>query len=174
MAKKTNGDEQETLPGFELNPAIKNFGLTQETLGTGVVKGNFVAATEANDLSMLTPERWAEAAAGYMVKLLGGNILRIQQKVDAAYETFWAEQRARENDAQIGYAKLPDPELEILREARSRLLARMAGHNFTVPIAVLSGWGQEQIVLADEWLDAIDEWKEGGANGPQPIMPNSF
>lgn len=171
MAKKTSEKEQGILPGFEPNPAIKNFGLISETLGTGVVKGTFLAATEANDLSMLTSERWAEAAAGYMVKLMGGDLWRIRQKVDAACEEFWAEQRARENDAQIGYAKLRDAELEALREARATLLVRMTGHNFTVPISALAEWGNEQTEQADEWLDAIDEWNEGGANGPQPQMP---
>lgn len=110
MAKKnsnvtTISGEQFAL--FPVNPAIKNFGITCVQLGTGAIKGDFVAATEATDLSMLTPQRWAEAHAQQLVQLLDGDLKAINRAVDAAYEELWAERRAREEDAKIGYAKLP-------------------------------------------------------------------
>lgn len=171
MARKQNGDGQAILPGFEPNPAITNFGIVSVALGTGSVKGDFVAATQANDLSMLTPERWAEAFAGILVKLCDGDLRKINNLADLAYEHFWAERRAREADAKIGYAKLPDAGEDALREARATLLVRMTGHNFTVPIAAMAEWGNEQIEQAGEWLNAIDEWKAGGADDQPPEMP---
>lgn len=171
MAKKSGNNNEGQMNLFPFNPAIKNFGITSAALGTGIVKGDFVAATEANDLSMLTPERWAEAHAEQLVKLLGGDLNAITGKMEAAYEAFWAERRARDADAKLGYAKLPDAELEALREARSVLLVRMTGHGFTLPVAALAKWGQEQIEQASEWLDAIDDWKAGGAAGQPPAMP---
>jgi hypothetical protein len=95
MAKKTNGDGQPWLPGFEPSPAIRNFGLTSVKLGTGVVTGDFAAATEATDLAMLTPERWAEAHAAQLVKLCGGDWLRAHHLLLVAHGEFEAEREAR-------------------------------------------------------------------------------
>lgn len=117
MAKKVNGDGQATLPGFDPNPAITNFGIVSVSLGTGVVKGDFIAATQANDIALLNSERWAEAFAGALVKLCDGDLRKINNLADMAYEVFWAERRAREKDAELGYAKLPDKETKKLREA---------------------------------------------------------
>jgi hypothetical protein len=78
MARKRNGngqDDQAILPGFELNPEIKGFGIGQiKGIGGGTVEGMFTAATEANDTAMLTTDQWANAAAGWLVKLCGGNL----------------------------------------------------------------------------------------------------
>lgn len=174
MAKKNgnNNDGQAILPGFEPSPAITNFGIVSVVLGTGSVKGDFVAATQATDLSMLTPQRWAEAFGLALVKLCDGDVRKIDNVVDLAYEQFWAERCAREKDAALGYAKLPDAGEEALRDARSVLLVRMTGHGFTFPIAALAELGKEQIEQAGEWLDAMDDWQSAASeSGKQPAMP---
>lgn len=42
------------------------------------------AVTEANDAALLTPKRWAEAAANWLLKLVGGDIYLARSTIDRA------------------------------------------------------------------------------------------
>jgi hypothetical protein len=179
MAKKNgNGQgDQAVLPGFELNPEIKSFGIGQiKGIGGGTVEGTFVATTEANDTAMLTTDRWADAAAGWLVKLCGGNLHLVLEKADIAYERFWAEIRAREKDAEIGYARTsnkPAPAAELAGEKEKPLPEGvgdfLAALGLQVSADVITGWTDGEIAEVRTWLEAAKAAQESGQEFREPM-----
>lgn len=88
MAKSTKQPEQ--LGFFVSNPEIKDISIISFDLKSGgQILGQLAAVTEASDLSQLTPERWARAAACWMVRLCGNDPDQIRDHVAharAAYQ----------------------------------------------------------------------------------------
>lgn len=173
MAKKTA--QQETLIGFELNPEIKNLGIKSVQLGAGVVKADVVATTQANDITMLTPERWAEAYAGALVKLCGGNLFLIQKTVDKAYEEDQAERRAREADEEIGYGRtnrnrtvIDFPSVKENLSLVSDLLSDLGVTGVTPTI--MEAWSPFDIVKVKAWVQ--DYIQARNERKDLPVMPD--
>lgn len=78
--------------GFSVtNPEIKDISITSFDLKSGgQILGQLAAVTEATDLSQLTPERWARAAACWMVRLCDNDADQIRDHLihaRAAYQT---------------------------------------------------------------------------------------
>lgn len=177
MAKKNGNkqDDQAILPGFELNPEIKGFGIGQiKGIGGGTVEGMFTAATEANDTAMLTTDQWANAAAGWLVKLCGGNLHLIQEKADIAFERFWAEIRARQKDEEIGYARTSNkPEAKLADEEEKPLIEgvkdSLAALGLQVSAEAITGWTDSEIAEVRTWFEAAKVAKEGGQEFREPM-----
>ncbi|MEI6661606.1 MAG: hypothetical protein WCL01_05740 [Comamonadaceae bacterium] len=85
---KTNAADTkpEQLEIFDINPAIRNLGILDIHLSGGMLKGSFAAATEANDIALLTPERWAAAFAEYLIKTCKGDPDKAHRVIDDAFE----------------------------------------------------------------------------------------
>lgn len=76
---------------FQVKPEIKGLGLTKFKLDGAEITAELRAVTEANDAALLTPERWAEASARWLLKLVGGNIYQARQTVDRVISDHLAE-----------------------------------------------------------------------------------
>lgn len=103
MAKSQKAEQ---LVLFAVNPEIKNLGTTSVDLkGNGMITGQFAAVTEATDLAQLTPERWAQAAACWMVRLCDNDPDRIRDYVQKAKAMYEQDLNAitEFNDAQAKY-----------------------------------------------------------------------
>jgi hypothetical protein len=90
---------------FPYDPEIKNLGVVDVKLKGGALDITMMAATQATDLSMIKPEQWAKAAAGWLVRLTNGNDGMADAYLNAAQSEFAQEAAAREADELIGYAR---------------------------------------------------------------------
>ena len=86
MEKPADYKQPEQLNLFEINPEIKNLGIQNIQLSGGKLTGSFVAATEANDIALLTPERWADALAEYLIKCCKGEEADAMRAVTEAFD----------------------------------------------------------------------------------------
>jgi len=78
--------QPEQLTLFDVNPEIGNLGIHNIQLSGGKLTGTFVAATQANDIALLTPERWAAAFAEYLIKTCKGNPDKAHHMIDDAFD----------------------------------------------------------------------------------------
>lgn len=99
MARSQKQPEQ--LGFFVTNPEIKDISITSFDLKSGgQIQGQLAAVTEASDLSQLTPERWARAAACWMVRLCGNDPDQIRDHIAHAKAMYEQELRAMEELAE--------------------------------------------------------------------------
>ena len=103
MKKQDHEPSQMNL--FPYDPEIKNLGVIDVSLKGGALDIKMMAATQATDLSMIKPEQWAKAAAGWLVRLTNGQIGLSDSYLSAAQSEFAQEAAARESDELIGYAR---------------------------------------------------------------------
>ena len=85
---KTNQIETnpQQLELFDINHRIKNLGILDIHISGGMIKGSFTAATEGNDIALLTPERWAAAFAEYLIKTCKGDPDKAHSLIDDSFE----------------------------------------------------------------------------------------
>ena len=102
---KKQDHELSQLNLFPYDPEIKNLGVIDVSLKGGALDIKMMAATQATDLSMIKPEQWAKAVAGWLVRLTNGQIGLSDAYLSAAQSEFAQEAAAREADELIGYAR---------------------------------------------------------------------
>ena len=90
---------------FPYDPEIKNLGVIDVKLKSGMLEIYAIAATECMDIATLQPEQWARAAAGWLVRLTGGREGLADAYLNEAQGQFDQEAAAREADELIGYAR---------------------------------------------------------------------
>jgi hypothetical protein len=105
MAKKSDTDSEQ-LDLFPIDPEIRNLGVTEFKLSGSALTGKLLAVTDTSDIALLTPERWGEAAAVWLVKLFGGDWFKIHAAVNRAHSEYCDELAARRKDEEIGFSRI--------------------------------------------------------------------
>jgi hypothetical protein len=180
MAKKNgngNGQGGEQFNLFPFNPAIKNLGVVDIKLKSGVVEATIVGATEANDLSMLTPARWAEGHIEAAVRILGGDWSQLYDLLGEKHAEFWVEQRARQADERIGYARISStPEQAAAemaggaeRQSVEGVHGALAALGLQVSAETVAGWTESEIAEVRTWLEVARAVRESSQEFRAPM-----
>lgn len=91
---ESNQNQTGQLNLFDYDPSIKNLGILDVHISSGQIRGSFVAATETNDIALLTPERWAEAFSEYLLKCCHFQIDSAISTLSRVYNELLAENEA--------------------------------------------------------------------------------